>query len=152
MIKKYYKARNDNEFLEQVARIIFIAGFRYSVVESKWPYIRKAFDNFSVKKVAKYNERGINRIMKSPGMIRNEQKIRAIVENAQICEYIQDGYGSVLKWIACIKREKKKHPKDIFLAEEFQRFRRIGKETSTWLDRLYSSRKPYVEVRVPYDE
>ena len=131
MIKKYYKARNDNEFLEQVARIIFIAGFRYSVVHQKWPYIRKAFDNFSIKKVANYKERAVKRLMKAPNMIRNEQKIRAIIENAEICKYVQEGYGSVLNWIEYLKKENGKHPKDVFLDEEFQRFKRIGKVTST---------------------
>jgi len=149
MIKRYYRARNDNEFLEQVARIVFIAGFRYSVVEMKWPYMRKAFNGFSIKKVARYKERDVKRLMKSPNMIKNEQKIRAIIENAVICEYVREGYDSVLKWVAYLKRERKKHPRDISLAEEFQRFKRIGRVTSTWLELLYISKKPYVKVKVP---
>jgi len=47
-----------------------------------------------------------------------------------------------------LKRERKKHPKNISLSLEFQRFNRIGKITSQWIDGLYLSKKPYLEHRI----
>jgi len=96
MVKKYYKARNDDQFFEQISRIIFIAGFRYSVVNQKWPAIRKAFSNFSINKVAKYRKRDVARLMKNKNIIKNRPKIQAIIDNAEICKDIQEGHDSVL--------------------------------------------------------
>jgi len=40
------KPKTDAEFLETMAKIIFISGFRWDLVHSRWPKIRKAFHNF----------------------------------------------------------------------------------------------------------
>ena len=82
---KIRKPSNDNEFLEHVAKIIFVAGFRYSIVADRWPKMKKAFHNFSVKKLASLNEKDIDKLMEADGMIRNRMKITAIIENAKIC-------------------------------------------------------------------
>ena len=49
-VKRSYKPKNDNEFLEDLAMIIFVSGFRYSLVEERWPLIKKAFYNFNTRK------------------------------------------------------------------------------------------------------
>ena len=76
-------------------------------------------------------------------------KILAIIENAEICRDIQKSHGSVLKWINHLKKESRKHPKNVSLSLEFQRFKRIGPTTSEWIEWVYTSKKPYVEVRIP---
>ena len=143
--KKIYKPKNDDEFLEHVAKIIFVAGFRYSIVEERWPLIRKAFGNFSIKNLCKYNEKNINKIMKSKGMIKNIGKIEAIIENSKKCKELQKKHGSVLKWIEKLKKDYKKNP--LFnpsLEESFIRFDRIGKVTSGWLASLHNAKGKYL--------
>ena len=139
--KKIYKPKNDDEFLEHVAKIIFVAGFRYSIVEERWPLIRKAFNNFSINKLCKYNEKQINNIMKDKGMIKNIGKIEAIINNAKKCKILQKEHGSVLKWIEKLKKDYKKDPLfNASLEESFIRFDRIGKVTSGWLASLHNAK------------
>ena len=47
------KPKNDAEFLEVMSKIIFISGFRWDIVNSRWPKIRKAFHNFNIGKWVK---------------------------------------------------------------------------------------------------
>jgi 3-methyladenine DNA glycosylase Tag len=139
--KKIYKPKNDDEFLAHVAKIIFVAGFRYSIVEERWPLIRKAFDNFNINKISKYNEKNVKKLLKSKGMIKNIGKIEAIIENAKKCKELQKKHGSVLKWIDNLKRSYKKDP--LFnpsLEESFMSFNRIGKMTSGWLASLHNAK------------
>ena len=125
------KPKNDAEFLEVMSKIIFISGFRWNIVNSRWPKIKKAFHNFSIDKVAKEN---LDNLIKKNGMIKNKSKINAIIENAKICKEIIKKHGSITKWIKEIEMKNKKEP--LFnptVKEEMQKFNKIGKTTSRWL-------------------
>jgi len=139
--KRIYKPKNDDEFLKHIAKIIFVAGFRYSIVEERWPLIKKAFHDFSVERLSKFDEKGVDKLMKAKGMIKNKGKIEAIIENAKKCKKLQGEYGSVLKWIGNLKKNYKKNP--LFnpsLEESFKTFDRIGKVTSGWLASLHNAK------------
>jgi 3-methyladenine DNA glycosylase Tag len=125
------KPKNDAEFLEVMARIVFVSGFRWDLVNSRWPKIRKAFHNFNIKKVA--DER-LENILKKDGMIKNKAKINAIIENAEICQDVMKKYGSINNWVKTIQKNNKKEP--LFnptIREEMRRFVKIGHTTSRWL-------------------
>tara|TARA_Y100000310_G_scaffold316600_1_gene368524 strand:- start:416 stop:847 length:432 start_codon:yes stop_codon:yes gene_type:complete len=126
-----HKPKSDREFFEILSNIIFVAGFRYSVVQARWPKITKAFQNFDIKKVAKLN---VEDLVKAEGMIKNKPKLAAIIENAKICLEIIKEHKSVMKYMENIQKLHKKDP--LFnptLQEEVQRFNRIGKTTSVWV-------------------
>jgi len=149
VVKKIYKPKNDDEFLAHIAKIIFVAGFRYSIVEERWPLIKKAFKNFSIIKLSKYNEKQINKLLKEKGMIKNIGKIEAIIENSKKCKKLQTENGSVLKWIDSLKKDYKKNP--LFnpsLEESFRRFDRIGKVTSGWLASLHNAKGKCMEYEM----
>ena len=125
------KPKNDAEFLGAMAKIIFISGFRWSIVDSRWPKIKKAFHNFDVSKVA--NETAEN-MLKKEGTIKNRSKIYAIIENAKRCNDIIKRHNSIKNWIKKIQIRNKEEP--LFsptVREEFQKFEKIGKTTSRWL-------------------
>lgn len=146
VIKRIYKPKNDDEFLGQVAKIIFVAGFRYSIVDERWPLIKKAFLNFSINKLSKFKDKDIEKLMKSKGMIKNKGKIEAIIFNAQDCKNIIIKYSSILKWIKKVKLDYSKDP--LFnpsLEESFMRFKRIGKTTAGWLSSLHNAKGTYIE-------
>ena len=66
---------------------------RYTVLKKREAF-RTAFDNFDATKISNYNEAKILDLMKNPGIIRNQAKIRATVSNAQIFIDVQKQYGS----------------------------------------------------------
>ena len=59
------------------------AGLSWQTVLAKRENYRKAFDNFNVEKIAKYNEAKVQKLLLEAGIIRNQLKIRAAVSNAQ---------------------------------------------------------------------
>jgi len=70
------------------------AGLSWLMVLKKRENFRKAFDNFDARKVAKYNQKKIDKLMLDAGIIRNKQKILAAIANAQVFLEVQKEYGS----------------------------------------------------------
>lgn len=75
------------------------AGLSWLMVLKKRENFRKAFDNFDAEKIAKYNEKKYQSLMKDAGIIRNGQKIRAAVKNAQAFLKVQEEFGSFSDYI-----------------------------------------------------
>ncbi|MFQ5966754.1 MAG: DNA-3-methyladenine glycosylase I [Acidimicrobiia bacterium] len=91
--------RTADAFLELLARTIFSSGLTWQAVEPRWANIRGAFDGFSVRKIAAYGSDDTERIMRTPGMIRNPSKILAVVESAIALAAIRNEHGSVKRWL-----------------------------------------------------
>jgi DNA-3-methyladenine glycosylase I len=51
------------------------AGLSWSTILNKRENFRKAFDGFDFNKVAKYNKRKVNSLLKDAGIIRNKLKM-----------------------------------------------------------------------------
>ena len=152
-LQRIYKAATDPGFLEQLAFIIFVSGFKYDIVEQRWPNIRKAFWDFDIEKVAICREKEFSKLMKSHNMIKNQDKIVAIIENAHLIFKISRKHGSAIAWIKTKVRglRDEKTPEDlakILLSKDFQRFKRIGATTSLWLSELYYSRNPCIDIEI----
>jgi len=73
---------------------MFAAGLNWRVVDSKWPSFKKAFSGFSPAKVAALGEKDVARLMEDKGIVRNERKIRATVENAKTMLELKSKHGS----------------------------------------------------------
>src|SRR6266700_2699798 len=74
--------KDDAEYFERLTKSVFTAGLNWTVVENKWPVFQKAFAQFSLPKVAKFNEKDVKTLMGNAGIVRNEKKIRATIHNA----------------------------------------------------------------------
>lgn len=70
------------------------AGLSWQTILNKRENYRKAFDNFDPAQIARYNERKINSLLKDPGIIRNQLKVRSAVTNAQAFLETQSEFGS----------------------------------------------------------
>src|SRR5713101_6163762 len=75
--------KDDQGYFDLMSRAIFTAGLNWRMVEKKWPNFRKAFAGFSPRKVANLSERDVKSLMGNAGIVRNEKKIRATIENAK---------------------------------------------------------------------
>jgi len=64
------------------------------MIDEKWPNFKKAFSNFSVAAVAKFNEEDIKRLLKDTGIVRNQAKIVATIGNAKQILSVKREYGS----------------------------------------------------------
>jgi DNA-3-methyladenine glycosylase I len=70
------------------------AGLSWTIVLKKRDGYRHAFDDFDPEKVARYSEKGIQKLTKDPAIIRNRMKIQAAVRNARAFLRIQKEFGS----------------------------------------------------------
>lgn len=61
------------------------AGLSWLTVLKKRGNYRRAFDQFDVKKIARYGERDTARLMADAGIVRNRLKIAATITNARAC-------------------------------------------------------------------
>lgn len=103
-IKPDYLAYHDQEWGVPVHddRVLFEfltleaaqAGLSWYTVLRKRENYRKAFDQFDPIKVAKYGERKVAALMANAGIIRNQAKIRAAINNAQRFLEVQKEFGS----------------------------------------------------------
>ena len=75
------------------------AGLSWSTILKKREGYQKAFANFDAEQVARFDEQKIQELTSNPDIIRNEQKIRAAVVNAQQFLEIQQNYGSFSNYI-----------------------------------------------------
>lgn len=75
------------------------AGLSWSTILRKRENFRNAFDNFDYNKIAKYNEKNVEKLMNNEGIIRNKRKIEALIANARALIKVQEEFGSFNKYI-----------------------------------------------------
>lgn len=75
------------------------AGLSWITILRKRENYRKAFANFAPEKVAKFTEKKVLSLLKNSGIVRNELKIRAAINNAQRFLEVQKEFGSFAKYI-----------------------------------------------------
>ncbi len=90
---------DDQKLFEFLVLDAFQAGLSWAIVLKKRDNFRKAFDNYDIPKIAKYNKRKIESLLKDEGIIRNKLKIATTVDNAISFIKIQNEYGSFDKYI-----------------------------------------------------
>lgn len=91
---------DDNGYFELLTKAVFLAGFRWSVVEAKWPAFRAAFDGFDIDAVAAYGPPETERLLADAGLVRNAKKIEGTIRNAQVLHDLVEAHGSVKAWLS----------------------------------------------------
>jgi DNA-3-methyladenine glycosylase I len=71
----------------------------WSTILNKREGYRKAFAGFDPVKVAKFDERKVERLLKDPGIVRNRLKIESAIKNARAFLKVQKKFGSFDKYI-----------------------------------------------------
>jgi DNA-3-methyladenine glycosylase I len=75
------------------------AGLSWSTILRKREGYRNAFDNFDAKKISRYPEVVVSRLLANPEIIRNRLKVNAIVTNARALLRVQEQFGSFDRYI-----------------------------------------------------
>jgi len=90
---------NDRKLFEFLILEGFQAGLSWFTILKKRENFRKAFDNFDFNKIAKYDKKKINVLLKDAGIIRNRLKIAAAVTNAKAFIETRKEFGTFDKYI-----------------------------------------------------
>ena len=91
--------KDDKVLFEFLILESFQAGLSWFTILKKRENFRKAFADFDVKKVAKFDEAKIDELVQNEGIIRHRGKISAAINNAKLFIEIQKEYGSFSDFI-----------------------------------------------------
>ena len=94
-----FAVNNDNELFGRLILEINQAGISWITILKKENNLRKAYANFNIKVVAKFNEKDIQRLLSDPGIIRNKLKVNAAIYNSNAILTIQENFGSFKQWL-----------------------------------------------------
>ena len=75
------------------------AGLSWETILKKRENYRKAFDNFDAARIARYDERDVERLLADAGIVRNRLKVAATVNNAQRFLEVREEFGSFEEYI-----------------------------------------------------
>ena len=75
------------------------AGLSWNTILQKRENYRRAFDGFDAQRVARYDRRKIEQLLRDSGIVRNKLKIRAAVGNAKEFLRVQEEFGSFDRYI-----------------------------------------------------
>lgn len=114
---------NDRQLFEKICLEGFQSGLSWLTVLRKRDNFRKAFKNFDFEKVARFNSRSVDRLLKNSSIIRHKGKIEATINNARkACQLTQD-WGSLAAYFWSFEPSKADRP------SKFSR-----KELSKWTE------------------
>ena len=85
---------DDRKLFEFMVLDAFQAGLSWAIVLNKRQGFRRAFTNFEPTRIARFNSRSVERLVKDERIIRNRQKIIATIENAKRFCDIQEECGT----------------------------------------------------------
>lgn len=97
------RAYHDREFgrpsadetwiFEKLCLETLASGLSFHMVLGKRDILRDAFGGFDLDRVARFTNASITRLMRTPGVIHNEAKLRACVNNARLAREMRDDGG-----------------------------------------------------------
>lgn len=90
---------DDQKLFEMLILESFQAGLSWECILNKREAFRRAFDHFDLEAVCRYSEEKLDQLQHDPGIIRNNLKIRAAVNNARIFRAIQQEWGSFDRYL-----------------------------------------------------
>ncbi len=90
---------DDLKLFEFLTLETFQPGLSWITILRKREHFRKVFDQFDYEKVARYGDEKINALLNNQSIIRNKQKIKAAVNNAQRFIAIRQKHGTFSQYI-----------------------------------------------------
>ena len=86
---------DDTRLYEKICLEGFQSGLSWLTILRKRENFRKAFAGFNFKKVARFTEKDVKRLLQDAGIIRHRGKIEATINNAKLVDSLIDEFGSL---------------------------------------------------------
>ncbi|HHO58850.1 MAG TPA: DNA-3-methyladenine glycosylase I [Thiotrichales bacterium] len=94
-----YPVSDDQRLFEKLSLESFQSGLSWRTILAKRENFRKAFHHFDFNKIARFNQRDINRLLKDEGIVRHRGKIESVINNAQRMQELVEQEGSLAAFI-----------------------------------------------------
>jgi len=90
---------DDQKLFEFLVLDAMQAGLSWFIVLKKRENFKKAFDNFDARKIAEYDDKKVKELLSNKGIIRNQRKIEASIQNAKAFLAVQKEFGTFDNYI-----------------------------------------------------
>ncbi len=90
---------DDRVQFEYLLLEVMQCGLSWELMLRKREVFRRVFSGFDADAIAAYSEEDVARILNTPGMIRSERKVRAIISNARCFRALRAEHGSFAAWL-----------------------------------------------------
>lgn len=87
--------RDDRRLFEKICLEGFQAGLSWLTILRKREHFRAAFAGFDMERVARFNGRDVNRLLRDAGIVRHRGKIESTINNARRALALRDEHGSL---------------------------------------------------------
>ncbi|MBS2965706.1 DNA-3-methyladenine glycosylase I [Actinocrinis puniceicyclus] len=88
--------RGDDALFERLCLEAFQSGLSWLTILRKRPAFRAAFQDFSIEKVAAFDEHDVERLLADAGIVRNRLKINAAIANARTAAALSGGLSELV--------------------------------------------------------
>jgi DNA-3-methyladenine glycosylase I len=102
---------DDTRLFEKICLEGFQAGLSWLTILRKRDAFRRAFAGFDIERVAKFNARDVDRLLKDSGIVRHRGKIESTINNARRAAALSAEYGSLASFVWKWEPEAKSRPR-----------------------------------------
>lgn len=97
---------DDHYLYEMFVLESFQAGLSWECILNKREAFRKAFCDFDIQKIIKFDQNDIDNLMNNQSIIRNKLKIKAVINNSKIYLTIEKEFGSFREYLLSFSKGK----------------------------------------------
>lgn len=107
---------DDIRLFEKICLEGFQSGLSWITILRKRENFRKAFDGFDYRRVARYTDKKVEKLVQDAGIIRHRGKIVSTINNAQRAIELEKEFGGLAKYFWSWEPEIKSRPKKYDIA------------------------------------
>jgi DNA-3-methyladenine glycosylase I len=111
-----FPVTDDRRLFEKLCLEGFQAGLSWLTILNKRENFRRAFANFDAKRVARFGERDVARLLADAGIVRHRGKIESTINNAKRVLELRDELGSLSAFAWRFEAAPRSRPKRLTLA------------------------------------
>lgn len=90
-----FPVRDDQRLFEKISLEGFQSGLSWRTILAKRENFRRAFYDFDFNRIARFNQRDVNRLLADEGIVRHRGKIEAVINNAKCAKVLVKQEGSL---------------------------------------------------------
>lgn len=90
---------DDRRLFEKLCLEGFQSGLSWLTILEKREAFRRAFGEFDLERVARFNARSVERLLKDASIVRHRGKIEAAIHNARRAVEVAEAYGSFAAYV-----------------------------------------------------
>jgi len=115
-----FPVTDDVRLFEKICLEGFQAGLSWILILKRRENFRRAFAGFAYEKVARFDRRRVDRLVKDEGIIRHRGKVESTINNAKRAREMADEFGSLAAYFWSFEPDANERPKRLtrkYLAE-----------------------------------